>query len=870
MKKIIFAFLLFPLIATAQKDTSFWFAAPDIVEFSQGTPHDKPILFRLTSFSAAAVVTISLPANQGFAPIVTTINANSTSTVDLSPWADQIENSLSNTVVNKGILIHSTAAITAYYEVVSTCNCNPELFALKGRSALGNEFIISSQKEWPIDTIRFPSARSAFNLAATENNTVITITPSQPLLNRPAGVPFVISLNRGQTFSNQGQYRDGASMLNGSIVTSNKPIAVTFTEDLLMSDGPCADLAGDQIIPTAIWGDEFVVIRGALTDKDKAVITAMTNNTSIYLNGSTTAAAVINRGQSYEYNLTAATLYLKSSNKVSVYHYTGINCEVGSAVIPKINCTGSQDVAITRSIDESAEVFIVTRQGNQGFFTVNGSAATISAADFLPVAGSGGAYVYCKKNMNSDMITGIATRFINSAGKFSLGFANGATPFSYSGCRYGYFSDFKSSSVSSSQMEICPLDSAQLTAFGGISYQWSPSVGLSSNNIANPKASPSITTDYKVIITTAEGCVDSSFVRVVVKNDCVPQAVPCNNWLSAPAQGALAQIGDLDVPGTHITVEAVFNRTAPYNGGPLYAGDLVSKHNFYTDVNYLLRPNSAEITTSNGYFVAEAPCEIELNKTYHVAMTYDGATLKFYRNGILLRQVPATGTLYQNNINTNIGLVDYPPAQTQFIGYINEVRIWNVVRTQVDIQAFMHTTLPYPTSQPGLLSYHSFNNLLNKQGNSLHNASLYGGASINNINPNCQFTTSGGSTNAFAGNDVSFCSNSPVSHNLSGSGTGTTYSWQPAALLNNSNIANPIATVSATTKFYLTVSGPAGCTSIDSVTVAVNPLPVVTSYNDTSFCSNTTLSLSASGAATYSWTPATAVSNPAIANPVYT
>ncbi|RYF10162.1 MAG: hypothetical protein EOO40_05675 [Deltaproteobacteria bacterium] len=59
---------------------------------------------------------------------------------------------MANAVADKGILITSSSDITAYYEVVSTCNCNPELFALKGKSALGTEFIIGSQKEWPIFT----------------------------------------------------------------------------------------------------------------------------------------------------------------------------------------------------------------------------------------------------------------------------------------------------------------------------------------------------------------------------------------------------------------------------------------------------------------------------------------------------------------------------------------------------------------------------------------------------------------------------------------------------------------------------------------------------------------------------------------------
>jgi hypothetical protein len=112
--------------------------------------------------------------------------------------------------------------------------------------------------------------------------------------------------------------------------------------------------------------------------------------------------------------------------------------------------------------------------------------------------------------------------------------------------------------------------------------------------------------------------------------------IPCNNWLNTQTAGSSITVGDLDISGTQITVEAVFNRNNPYFGTYQYAGDLVSKHNLPSDVNYLLRPNSAEITTTNGYFITPPICNIVLNKTYHVALDYDGSTLKFYRNGFLM------------------------------------------------------------------------------------------------------------------------------------------------------------------------------------------------------------------------------------------
>ncbi|MEO8770789.1 MAG: LamG-like jellyroll fold domain-containing protein [Ferruginibacter sp.] len=218
--------------------------------------------------------------------------------------------------------------------------------------------------------------------------------------------------------------------------------------------------------------------------------------------------------------------------------------------------------------------------------------------------------------------------------------------------------------------------------------------------------------------------------------------VNCNNWLNTPSANSFARIGDLDVPGNSITVEATINRTLPYlpGAGDDTEGDVVSKHTGPADINYLLRPNHAYITTTNGFFGTPDICDLELNKTYHIAMVYDGAKLKFYRDGFLMSQVNATGNLFQNNLNTQIGHYDALSWNTQFLGDINEVRIWNIARTQSQIQAFMNTSLPNPTTQPGLLAYYTFEDLLNKQGNALWNATLFNGASINNTNSNCDFT----------------------------------------------------------------------------------------------------------------------------------
>ncbi|HVZ41913.1 MAG TPA: choice-of-anchor D domain-containing protein [Candidatus Kapabacteria bacterium] len=63
---------------------------------------------------------------------------------------------------------------------------------------------------------------------------------------------------------------------------------------------------------------------------------------------------------------------------------------------------------------------------------------------------------------------------------------------------------------------VCAGDSIPLRASGGSSYRWSPALGLSCANCANPKAGPPQTTLYAVTIADSNGCVmvDSILVRV--------------------------------------------------------------------------------------------------------------------------------------------------------------------------------------------------------------------------------------------------------------------------------------------------------------------------------------------------------------------
>ncbi|MES2850026.1 MAG: LamG-like jellyroll fold domain-containing protein, partial [Bacteroidota bacterium] len=220
----------------------------------------------------------------------------------------------------------------------------------------------------------------------------------------------------------------------------------------------------------------------------------------------------------------------------------------------------------------------------------------------------------------------------------------------------------------------------------------------------------------------------------------IPLNIGCNSWLHIPNSQSYVTVGEIDIPGTQITVEGLFSRDSALTPEGYTSLNIVSKHWTPADVNYLLRVDRAQVTTTNGHFMTPDICELKNKKIYHAAMTYDGATLKFYQNGYLMSQVPCTGSMFQNDYLTTIAATaNSPTTNTQLIGFLNEIRIWNVVKTQAELQQYMNGALPNPTTQAGLLGYYTFESLTNKQGNSLYDATLHGNAVINTTITDCNF-----------------------------------------------------------------------------------------------------------------------------------
>jgi gliding motility-associated-like protein len=517
--------LILSLQSFSQTDTEFWFAAPAVTSGHENTP----IVFRLTTYDQPAVITISEPANASFVPIVINLNANSTVTRDVTAFINSIESKPSGTPLNYGIKITSTSNISAYYEVGRLYN--PEIFPLKGNTAKGLSFIIPSQTQYDNRAGINPNANNGFVIVATEDNTSIDITLTKPDGNgRPAGT-FNIILNKGQTYAVIGSSTLASLHLGGSEITSNKPICVTIFDDSIYV-GSSLDIAGDQIVPISNTGTEFIIVRGALTtfingSADLYYVWATADGTNIYLNGSATPIATINKGQSYKGVLNSNSVYITTSNPSYVLQFTGVGTEVTQTSLPSIKCTGSNSVSFVRSTNELFYLNLICKSDDVNNFKLNGNAGVISSSLFFDVPGATGwkAARISTANLttlNTLVPDGVATVVSNSTGLFHLGFLNGG---SSSGARLGYFSNYSKISMAPNLItSACMGSDIQLAAnqLNGVVYQWTGPNGFSSN-VYNPIIPTARVQDsgYYYLTATLTGC-GSSLDSINIKVNPLP------------------------------------------------------------------------------------------------------------------------------------------------------------------------------------------------------------------------------------------------------------------------------------------------------------------------------------------------------------
>ena len=532
MKKILTSFFIFGLnilLAISQTDSVFWFATPYATSLHDG-PCTVDITLTNTDINDQANVRIEFPNNSLIATKYVTINPQQTANITLT--TTEIANLTTNNynaVENSAILVRSDRMITAYYEYHRSDN-NPDIFALKGSNALGQEFWVPFQTRWPNHSQASWSTDPAFsqiNIVATENGTSITITlpAGKAAVGIPAGGSKTITLNRGETFMIVPELSGGipnvsaSAHLGGTHIVSNdpdKPIAVTIGDDSVQKSS-AYDYIGDQLIPLInakgkpLVGQEYIVMRGEVsqidaTNSEAVFILGTKNATTITLTRSTGAVETypVSAGQQQVIYMPTNQPYarIQSNYPVYVLHVSGFGHEMGGAVLPKVEgCTGSLSVSFVRSKSQSFYLNLMVKSdaidsvfmddgGGNNYHIQNDFFAKVPNSDWHILKDSAAVNTF----FQSRIITGNVTRVYNTVNVFHLGVINGVT--SGGGCIYGYFSDYNEleSEVGiggqGNVFQGCDVDSVRLHSSGGIRYLWSPKSNVDDYTVAEPMSYP--------------------------------------------------------------------------------------------------------------------------------------------------------------------------------------------------------------------------------------------------------------------------------------------------------------------------------------------------------------------------------------------
>ena len=255
---------------------------------------------------------------------------------------------------------------------------------------LGTEYIVQGYAN--VLTGAPELAGTQFALVACDLNTTVTITPSVATGVHPAGVPYTITLNQGQTYQLRNT-NDAPANLAGTIITSDKPVAVFGSH--MCANIPTADMffcdyIVEQLLPTQRWGINFVAMPLATRNGDTYRCLAAQDGTTVSVNG--VVVASLNRGQSHQF-IRNSPVHITSDQPIFVAQYAnssdydGVqNSDPFMLTIPPTRMFLANQMICTAHADfPDNYINVVAPAGAVGSVLLDGLA--IPAAQFVPIGG---------------------------------------------------------------------------------------------------------------------------------------------------------------------------------------------------------------------------------------------------------------------------------------------------------------------------------------------------------------------------------------------------------------------------------------------------------------------------------------------------
>ncbi len=307
-----------------------------------------------------------------------------------------VDSSLVNQVLtNKGFIVEANDQIYVTVRVRAGQSNQAGELVSKGLAALGTTFRIGSLINTELDN--FASNNYTFiSVLATENNTTVKFSDIRDgalLINDASSgnTPSDVILNSGESYvlAVTGPTNANRDALIGSLVSSDKPIAVNCGSFTGSNGKTNTDLGFDQIVSAERTGKEYIFIKSTGQDPvERVLLVAHEDNTDIYLNGNTgTPDYTLNHsdyialdGAQFASN---GNMYVRTSKKVFAYQTVGDNARKDYAnqelfFVPPLSCETPKSVDNVPLIEKvGTETFkgratIVTKTGSPLNFIING------------------------------------------------------------------------------------------------------------------------------------------------------------------------------------------------------------------------------------------------------------------------------------------------------------------------------------------------------------------------------------------------------------------------------------------------------------------------------------------------------------------
>jgi len=603
------------------------------------------------------------------------------------------------------------------------------------------------------------------------------------------------------------------------------------------------------------------------------------------------------------------TLTANPGTGVITYNWSGSNLSSTTLQNPTATPTATSVYSLTVSSGGasgcgSSSAFTTTVSVNPIPFGTPTNSGTICAGGTLTLNAnpSGGTNAYLWSGMNLSSTTAqnpTATPTVTTTYSLTVssGSASGCSPSTIFTTTASVNPTPTAAPVNSGP--ICIGGTVFLNSFGSATvttYAWS-GPALSSAVIANPTATPTVTSTYSLTVTDGSGdpgC-SSSYTTLVSVNP-TPTAAPTNSgYICAGGTVTLTAnpSGGASVyswSGSDLSSSSAQNPTATPTVTTTYsltvsssAASGCSPSTVYT-TTVSVNPTPVAAPTNNGPICVGATVTLTSNPSGGVTTySWSGPNLSSSIVGIPTATPTVTST-YSLTVSSSSApgcnpstiyttLVSVNPTPTA--SPVNNGPICNggtvsllaVPSATATVYAWSgsnlsSSTIANPTATPTVSSTYSLT-VSDGSGDAGCSSSYTTNVSVNPT-PAAAPTNSG-----------TICSGGTVTLNANPSGGASIYSWSGSDL-SSATAQNPTATPTVTTTYSLTVSsgGASGCSpsTVYTTTVSVNPTPTAAPTNSGTICNGSTVSLTANpsgGVTAYSWSGAN-LSSTTIANPTAT